>query len=78
MNLGELAKTKIRKSGERSWFESLPKASQKEILMELKRWGSERPLAPFAQAVIEKFRLDRKVPVVRETLRALQNGKTPS
>lgn len=78
MNLGELARAKVKKSGTRSWFESLPKAAQKEILIELKRWGIERPLAPFAQAVIEKFKVDRKVPVVSETLRALKNGKTTS
>lgn len=78
MNLGELARSKVRKSGTRSWFEALPKSAQKEILIELKKWGSEQPLAPFAQAVIEKFKLDRKVAVVSETLRALQNGKTIS
>lgn len=78
MNLSELAKLKVKRTGERSWFEMLPKAAQKEILTELKKWGTDQPLAPFAQAVIEKFKLDRKVPVVRDTLRALQNGKTIS
>lgn len=75
MKLSEIAKSKIRKTGERSWFDMLPKAAQKEILDELKKWGADQPLAPFAEAVIEKFNLDRKIPVVRDTLRAFQNGK---
>lgn len=77
MNLTELAKAKIRRSGERSWWELLTKAEQKEVISELKKWG-DQPLTPFAKAVIEKFKLDRKVPIVRDTLRALQNGKTIS
>lgn len=75
MNLNELAQTKIRRSGERSWFDQLPKATQREILSEMKKWG-DRPMAPFCAAVIEKFGIKRKIPVVRETLRALQNAKT--
>jgi hypothetical protein len=74
MKLTELAKSKILRSGEKCWFESLPKAQQAEILSELKKWGNG-PLAPFAKAVIEKFKIPRKVPAVRDTLRALQNGK---
>jgi hypothetical protein len=75
MKLTELAKTKLRRSGESNWFESLPKSKQVEIVTELRKWGNA-PLAPFAAAVIEKFKLKRKVPSVRDTLRAIQNGKT--
>lgn len=74
MKLTEIAKQKIRRSGEVSWFESLTKAQQDEIKAELKRWGNE-PLSPFASAVIEKFKINRKIPCIRETLRAIQNGK---
>lgn len=75
MNLTELARTKVRKTGERSWFDVLPGSAQREILAELKKWGKDQPLTPFAEAVIEKFKLDRKIPCVRETLRNLKNGK---
>lgn len=78
MNLGELARSNVKKSGTKSWFEALPKSAQREILTELKKWGKERQLSPFAKAVIEKFSLDRKVAVVSQTLRALQNGKATS
>jgi hypothetical protein len=74
MKLTEIAKQKIRRSGEVSWFESLTKSQQEEIKGELKRWGNG-PLSPFALAVIEKFKLNRKIPCIRETLRAIQNGK---
>lgn len=77
MKLTELARLKVERSGEKSWWDSLSKAEQNEVLAELKKWG-DQPLSPFARAVIEKFKLDRKVPIVREKLRALQNGKKTS
>lgn len=77
MKLTELARLKVERSGEKSWWDSLTKAEQNEVLAELRKWG-DQPLSPFARAVIEKFKLDRKVPIVREKLRALQNGKKTS
>lgn len=75
MKLSELAQTKLRRSGEVSWFDSLSAAQRREIVSELKKWG-DQPLAPFARAVIEAYKLRTKMPAVRDTLRALQNGKT--
>jgi hypothetical protein len=75
MKLTEMARAKVRRSGEANWFEALPKSQQVEIITELRKWG-QSPLAPFAAAVIEKFKLKRKIPCVRDTLRAIQNGKS--
>ena len=74
MGLIDMARTKVSRTGEKSWWETLTLAQRKEILAELKKWDG--PLTPFAKAVIEKFKIDRRVPVVRDTLRAVQNGKS--
>ena len=74
MSLIDMARAKVSRTGEKSWWEILTVAQRKEILAELKKWDG--PLTPFAKAVIEKFKIDRRVPVVRDTLRAVQNGKS--
>jgi hypothetical protein len=40
MRLTDLAKSKVRRTGDKCWFEMLPKSQQQEILSELKRWGN--------------------------------------
>lgn len=74
MSLIDMARAKVSRTGEKSWWDSLTAIQRKEIVAELKKWNG--PLTPFAKAVIEKFKIDRRVPVVRDTLRAVQNGKS--